>query len=136
MAQTSRSSPAIGGAVPTQCDAYSEERSDVSTPAEMSRLLEMLSRSEVLSEASTGAVLHILKSQTLNSVIPYYLPERTIVAHKTGGVPGARCDVGIVYGPTGRYTVALMAKGIEDRTDLDPSLAKVSRAVYDEFVGG
>ncbi len=124
------------GHVDLEGDAYSEERSDVSAPAEMSRLLEMVYLGEVLSESSTEAALHILKSQKLNTVIPYYLPEGTVVAHKTGGVPGVRCDVGIVYGPTGPYTVALMAKGIEDRTDLDPSLAKVSRAVYDEFESG
>ena len=117
----------------SESDALSEERSDVSSPADMVRLLELVQRGEVLSQTSREAVLEILKSQQLNSIIPFYLPPGTIVAHKTGGVPTVRCDVGIVYGPTGPYTVALMAKGVTDMRVIDRSLAAVSKAVYDEF---
>ena len=65
--------------------------------------------------------------------VAFYLPPGTMVAHKTGGVPTVRCDVGIVYGPTGPYTVALMAKGVTDMRAIDTGLAAVSRAIYDEF---
>ena len=47
-----------------------------------------------------------------------------------------RCDVGIVYSPGGPYTIALMAKGLEGTTiEVDLSLARVSRAIYDHFNG-
>ena len=117
------------------CDALNEEKSDVASPADMARLLEMVERGEILSPSSRDAVLHILKRQKLKTVIPAQLPQGTITAHKTGGVHSVRCDVGLVYAPNGPYAVALMAKRITDRTELDTKMARLSRAIYDEMAG-
>lgn len=117
-----------------EADGFSEEKSDVSSPEDMCRLLEMVYRGQVLSPRSREAVLDILSRQQLNTVIPHLLPVGTQVAHKTGSYQGVRCDVGIVYAPNGPYTVAIMAKGVEgDRLATDLDLAAVSRAVYDEL---
>lgn len=117
------------------CDALNEEKSDVSSPADMVRLLEVVHNGEFLSSESRDGMLHILKRQKLRSVIPHYLPPDVIVAHKTGGVYSVRCDVGIVWGKSGPYAVAIMAKRITDGTDLDPKLARISRLIYDEMEG-
>ena len=115
-------------------DAFSEEKTDVSSPGDMSRLFEMLHKGEVLSRASSEAVMDILLRQQLNNVIPLILPPGTQVAHKTGSYHNVRCDVGIVYSPNGPYTVAIMAKRlIGYRLSIDASLGAVSRAIYDEF---
>ena len=119
-----------------EADGFSEERSDVSSPDDMSRLFEMVYRGEILSPSSTEAVLDILKSQQLNGRIPGDLPAGTVVAHKTGTYYGVCCDVGIVFSPTGPYTVAIMTKqGTESGPKADLSLAAISRAVHDEFNG-
>ena len=117
------------------CDALNEEKSDVSSPADMVRLLETVHNGDFLSEESRDGMLHILKRQKLRSIIPHYLPPDVIAAHKTGGVYSVRCDVGIVWGPSGPYAVAIMAKRITDGVDLDPKLARISRIVYDEMQG-
>ena len=114
-------------------DGLSEERSDVSSPGDMVRLLEMLYRGDALSGPSTAAVMDILERQQLNTIIPYYLPPGTRTAHKTGGVTGVRCDVGLVFGESGPYAVALMAKQVTDRRRIDQALARVSQAIYAEF---
>ena len=117
-------------------DGYSEERSDVSSPDDMSRLLEMVYRGEILSKSSTEAVMDILKRQQSSARIPLHLPAGTVVAHKTGTYYGVCCDVGIVFSPAGAYTVAIMTKqGTESGPKADLSLAAISRAVYDEFNG-
>ncbi|MCZ6678149.1 MAG: class A beta-lactamase-related serine hydrolase [Candidatus Poribacteria bacterium] len=117
-------------------DSFSEERSDVSSPDDMCRLLALIYRGDILSPSSREAVLDILKRQQLNTVIPAALPTGTEVAHKTGSYHSVRCDVGIVFSPTGPYTVAIMAKGLTgDRSSIDAGLAVVSRAVYDVFAG-
>lgn len=115
---------------------YDPDRSDVSTPGDMCRLLELLYSGEVLSPSSTEGALDILKRQQLRTVIPYALPVGTTVAHKTGFYLGVRADVGIVYSPTGPYTVAIMAKNVtsRDRMTFDLSLAALARAVYDTLV--
>ena len=119
--------------LPPDCDALNEEKSDVSSPADMVRLLEIVHNGNLLSKESKQGFLHILKRQKLRSIIPYYLPPDIISAHKTGGVYSVRCDVGIVWGPSGPYAVAIMAKRITDGTDLDPKLARISRIVFDEM---
>lgn len=115
---------------------YDPDRSDVSSPGDMCRLLELLYSGEILSTASTEGALDILKRQQLRTVIPYALPVGTTVAHKTGFYLGVRADVGIVYSPTGPYTVAIMAKHVasRDRMTFDLSLAALARAVYDALV--
>jgi beta-lactamase class A len=116
-------------------DGFSEERSNVSTPEDMCKLLELIVRGGFLSAPSQQAVLDILKRQQLNNILPQALPPGTEVAHKTGTYHTVRCDVGIVFSPTGPYTVAIMAKEItcEDQLSLDASLAVVSKAIYDEL---
>ena len=121
------------GRVVAGSDGLSEERSDVSSPRDMVRLLEMLHRGELLSEPSTAAVMDILGRQQAATIIPYGLPPGTRTAHKTGGVTGVRCDVGIVFAPSGPYAVALMAKHVTDTKAIDRALASVSEAVYAEL---
>ena len=117
---------------PTACP---EERSDVSSPSDMVRLLEMLYRGELLSEASTAAAMDILERQQAATIIPYGLPPGTRTAHKTGGVTSVRCDVGIVLAPSGPYAIALMAKHVTDGKAIDRALAGVSEAIYTELGG-
>ncbi|MDP6451855.1 MAG: serine hydrolase [SAR202 cluster bacterium] len=115
-------------------DGFQEDKSDVSTPSDMSKILEIIHSGDFLSDSSREAVLNILRSQQLNNVIPLLLPLGTTSAHKTGSYHGVRCDVGIVYGESGPYTIALMAKGVSGISlETDLSLARISKAIYDEF---
>jgi len=111
----------------------SEKDSDVSSPNDMTSLLEIIYKGEELSKKSSASVMDILERQQLNTIIPYFLPTGTRTAHKTGGVTGVRCDVGIVFGATGPYTIAVMAKDLPKGQNVDSLLARVSEAVYIEF---
>ena len=121
--------------LPSDCDALNEEKSDVSSPNDMVRLLELIHNGELLSESSRQGFLHILKRQKLKSIIPYYLPKEAVTAHKTGGIYSVRSDVGIVWGPSGPYATAIMSKQITDGTDFDPRLARISKIVYEQMSG-
>ena len=112
---------------------FSEDRGDVSSPRDMMRLLEIVYNGEMHSPRSREAVMDILNRQQAMTIIPAELPLGTDVAHKTGGVPTVRCDVGIVFSPSGPYIIAIMAKHVTDAKSIDRSLASVSRAVYDHF---
>jgi len=111
----------------------SEDHGDVSSPADMIKLLQAVYDGEVHSPGSREALMDILRRQQATTIIPADLPPGTDVAHKTGGVPTVRCDVGIVFSPSGPYTIAIMAKNVTDVKSIDRRLAAVSRAVYDHF---
>ncbi len=71
------------------------------TASETGRLLTMMYRRELVSEAASGQMIAILKNQQLCSKIPFYLQaleEEPEIAHKTGEDRGITHDVGIVYG--------------------------------------
>nr|WP_288827962.1 serine hydrolase [uncultured Clostridium sp.] len=71
------------------------------TASETGRLLTMMHRGELVSEAASSQMISILKNQQLCSKIPFYLQaleEEPEIAHKTGEDRGITHDVGIVYG--------------------------------------
>lgn len=71
------------------------------TASEAGRLLTMIHRGELVSEAASRQMISILKNQQLCSKIPFYLQaleEEPEIAHKTGEDRGITHDVGIVYG--------------------------------------
>ena len=57
------------------------------------------------------------------------------VAQKTGSVKGVRNDIGIVYAGDHTYGIALMSKRAESGVEATMLLAKLSKIVYDAFVG-
>ena len=64
-------------------------------------------------------MLDLLKDQEVNTKLSTGLPDGTIFAHKTGDVPGAHHDAGIIFLPDGRtITITVMAAG-----DYDASVA-------------
>ncbi len=115
---------------PNNCSALNENKSNVSTPSEMIELMKLLTTGNILSESSTNAVLSILKSQKLKSIIPHYIPKNIQIANKTGGIYSVRCDVGTVWGSEGPYAVAIMAKNIIDEPNIDNKLAEISSSIY------
>lgn len=116
--------------------AYAADaRNDTSSPADMVAMLAAIESGDGISATSREAMIDILKRQKYNTMIPLHLPEETDVAHKTGSLRGIRCDVGIVYAPTGPYAIALMAKELTDEVEGTHRLAELSKVVWETFVG-
>ena len=70
---------------------------NVSTPREMTRLVEMIFKGELLDRSSCDAMLQILFKQQLNDRLPRFLPPGTLIAHKTGTFSGVRNDSGVIF---------------------------------------
>lgn len=112
------------------------EQADRTTPADMCRLLELIESRAILDRDSCTAIVELLKRIQSATRIPGLLPKGTVVAHKTGSYRRLRNDVGIVYAPNGPYSVALFARELaRDNIDDDGALARISLAIYEEFVG-
>jgi beta-lactamase class A len=108
------------------------------TPNEMIKLLELVHQGKVVGRRACREMLEHLKKCEDKDCFPRLLPEKTIVAHKTGAVTGARTDAGIIYTPTGPVAVCVLTDNNEDkswRSDNAGNLlcARVAREVYDYF---
>jgi beta-lactamase class A len=112
---------------------YVDEEYDRSTPADMIRLLVLIDEGHGLSAESREGILRILRHQTIGDRIPAKLPDDAgiEVAHKTGSVRGVRNDVGIVTAPGVKYAIAIMSRALPDAPAAVPTLASVSRWVWD-----
>lgn len=110
-----------------------DDRNDVSSPADMVRMMELINQGYGLSPESREGVINILKHQNFSTIIPARLPDdqRIEVAHKTGSLRGIKNDIGIVYSPRINYVVAFMSKGQEDVAEVVDQMARASRWIWD-----
>lgn len=102
------------------------------TPKDIANYFEKLYKGELISKEASNEMLEILKRQELNDRIPKYLPEETVVAHKTGELYGVKHDAGIVFSPKGDYIIVLMSD-TASQTRAAEVEAKISQAVWDYF---
>ncbi len=110
------------------------------TAYDMTRLMEMLTRGEVISAEVSRRMVGLLElcqapcSLAPNLFDPPFvgaLP-RPRVAHKTGSLNDARHDSGIVYGPDAVLAVTILSHGAPE-AELKRSIDRVGRALYHEL---
>jgi beta-lactamase class A len=103
------------------------------TASETGRLLTMMHRGELVSEAASSQMISILKNQQLCSKIPFYLQalkEEPEIAHKTGEDRGITHDVGIVYGKT-PFLVCFCGNET-DTPEFERIMAELSLKLYED----
>ena len=107
----------------------------VASPADMTRLMAMLVRGEVVDRAACDEMLTILSHQQYNSRVPRYLPWYTVY-HKTGTMRGLRNDSGIIY--CNENSCAAFTVFSFDPVELplsDPRLAEQRSLLVEEMMG-
>ncbi len=110
-----------------------DARNDVSTPADMVRMMTLIEQGHGLSPDGRDRMIEMLRHQNFTSIIPHRLPEgqQIEVAHKTGSLRGIKNDVGLVHSPKVTYAIALMSRGQHDIPEVVDRMARASRWVWD-----
>ncbi len=105
---------------------------NVSTPADLARLVLAFHRGEGLSARSKASGLEILQ-KSKRTPIRTGVPSEIAVASKSGELEGVRADAGIVYVPGRPYVFVAMATFL--RNELEPSgaLDQLARLSYEYF---
>ncbi len=88
------------------------------TAEEIALLLEKIYRGELISKKASTEMLNILMNQNISDRIPKYLPQETVVAHKTGLMKNICHDAGIVFTNKGDFIVVVLTE------QMDTKLAK------------
>lgn len=115
-------------------DGEAARRGDenVSTPAEIARLLEILHRGEGLTADGHRGLLEILK-RSKSSPMRRSIPPAIDVANKPGTLEGVAVDAGIVYLARRPYVLSLMLTYLKDGTAGEAAIESASRAAYEHF---
>lgn len=104
-----------------------------STALDIMLFFEKLYMGELADAEYTEKMITILKNQRFNEIIPYYLPDGVIVAHKTGQLYTVAHDAGIIYTDNnGDYGIVLLSGG-SDILGAKERMAKISGDVYHYF---
>jgi beta-lactamase class A len=132
---------------PANAAGYSKgSDNDVSTPRDMTKLLELIYTGRAASRAGTDEMLRILLKQTLNDRLPRFLPPGTRVAHKTGTLEGFRNDAGIIYVSDEQHVAVTIfsqwdSKAVEGDPaserqrmfDIDSAFGHIASAIFDYY---
>lgn len=117
--------------------AIAHHNDNLSTPADMGRLLYLIERgshegiSTIVSPVHCRAMLDIMLRQTDRDGIPAALPHGIAVANKTGELDGTRNDIAVID-PFGQspIIVAIMTKDLQNYYDAYNAIHAVTRSVY------
>jgi beta-lactamase class A len=107
---------------------------NVSTPAELARLLEAIRQGTGLSAASRDDMLAILKKEKIPvGPLGRGLPAGVEAATKIGELEGVRADVGIVFAKNRPYVFAAMSSYLADEGAGERAIEDLSRIAYGYF---
>jgi beta-lactamase class A len=112
-------------------------------PIEMTRLLDMFYKGDVLTKGSTDYLLKLMtETVTGPNRIKALLPSGTVVAHKTGssgtnaeGLSPATNDVGIITLPNGKHLAIsiFVCNSTDDVATREGVIAKIAKAAFDAY---
>jgi beta-lactamase class A len=112
--------------------AAAEGRENVSTPNEMSSLLQALYRGEILNQEMTADFFKVLSTHK-DSFIPRSLPEGFKIANKPGELEGVRNDSGVIFLDKRPYILCVMTTYLRRERDGEEAISNISRAAWRMF---
>lgn len=116
-------------------DAEAKKRGldNFTSPAGIYKLLKMFLDPAKLGANSTNEMLEILKKQQCNNKLPLYMPPETVLAHKTGDLPGTEHDVGILFTKKGPVIIVVMTKNLSNNFDGINFINEIGRICCEYF---
>lgn len=122
---------------PSSIVFQADPRNNAATPEDMAKLVELIAKKQIISEQACDGMLDILFRQQFNSRLPYMLPAKTKVAHKTGTLSDCVNDVGVIYLPEdkGSFAISVLSKNNPTMEEGERTIGRLARAAYDHFVG-
>jgi len=116
---------------PGGVERYAIDPRDTATPDEMLALfIAIAKKRDGLSAANHEKLMRwMIETKTGANRIKAGVPSGTVIAHKTGTMPGTTNDVAIVEG---RIVMVIFTKASKSKdADIESDIAAVARAVYD-----
>ncbi len=115
-------------------DVAAAKRGDenVSTPQEMTRLLEAIYKGKALNKELTGQFIKQL-STLKESYIPRELPAGIQVANKPGSLDGIRTDSGIIFAKNRPFVISVMTSYDRDECAAERAISAIALEAYQCF---
>ncbi len=112
-------------------EARAAGRDNISSPRDTADMFVRLLRGDLAAPPLTAVLLGILKAQQFGDRLPARLPPDTVVAHKTGSLPGIVNDAGILFLPAGPVVAAVFANDLAADADGRLAIQEIGRAILE-----
>jgi len=116
--------------------AREQKRENYTSAADMGSFLEGLYRRSILDAESSSYMLDVMKKQLDTSMMMLFIPDETMVAHKTGELDGLDHEAAIVFTEKADYIFVALVWDAPDNNTARLSLGEMSKITYDFFVEG
>jgi beta-lactamase class A len=103
---------------------------NVTTPADMSRMMDMLASEQLVSSAASREMRALLLQSQDGSKLKRGLPLEARIAHKSGWYDGVANDVGIISHGSSTYVLSVFTQGIADAEIANQTIASASQTVH------
>jgi len=113
--------------------AVARGEENLSTPEEMARLVETIYRGKLVDQAASREMVEILKK--VEGGIHEGLPLDIETASKTGELPGARGETGIVFLEGRPFVLSVMSAFIDDRRTPVPEVTRIVYRYFEKLAG-
>lgn len=106
---------------------------NVTTPIDMSRLMDMLAGEQLVSGAASREMRALLLQAQDGSKLRRGLPLDARIAHKSGWYDGVANDVGIISHGQSSYVLSVFTEGIADPEIANQTIASVAQTVHSSW---
>jgi beta-lactamase class A/LysM repeat protein len=103
---------------------------NVTTPADMTRFMELLVNEQLVSPQASREMRNLLLQSNDGSKLRRGLPPEIRLAHKSGWYDGVANDVGLVSHSQGSYILSVFTEGIPDGETANQTIAAVAETVH------
>jgi LysM repeat protein/beta-lactamase class A len=103
---------------------------NVTTPVDMTRMLDMLASEQLVSSAASREMRALLLQSQDGSKLKRGLPLDARIAHKSGWYDGVANDVGIITHGQSSYVLSVFTEGIADAEIANQTIASVAQTVH------
>jgi len=112
-------------------DAALAGKENQTSAADLALLFNIIYNSQGVPQESSTLMLDILKRQQVRDKLPFYLPEETVLANKTGTLPGIEHDGGILFLPNGTYIISILTADLAFNYQGLQLVASIGKVIYD-----
>jgi beta-lactamase class A/LysM repeat protein len=103
---------------------------NVTTPADMARLMEMMASEQLVSAQASREMRGLLLQAQDGSKLRRGLPTDARIAHKSGWYDGVANDIGIVTHGQSSYVLGVFTEGIPDAETANHTIAAVAESIH------
>jgi beta-lactamase class A len=109
-------------------------RENYTSASDMARFLKLLYQGEVADKALSMLMMEIMKQQLDSSMLRLYIPDETVIAHKTGDLEGIAHDAAVIFHKKSDYILTVLTWNAVSNNEARQTIGQISKVVYDYFV--